>query len=336
VRRPAAGELLVAAVTTVGTLAGVELFARAFDLGGAVHAPEHAVDWSRWGPTFYVYESGPGINSDGFRDVEHALENPTDRLRVAFLGDSVTFGFLLPSESSYPALVRRKLERQGHDVGIFNFSLPGWTARQARFAYEHIAARYRPDRVVLGVCLNDVPEMRHRMREPPWLASIAYRHSHLARWVLTGRALAFRAGGDREMRQVAELFRQPEAEHVEDAWQLMLDETLALASRVDADGARFAMLVLPWRFQVAGPDAPEPIPQRVLAAFAAEHGLPYLDALPALQELGERAFIDHNHLSPRGANAVARAVVRSGILGEDLVPSPDSAPSTASGAADDS
>ena len=56
-----------------------------------------------------------------------------------------------------------------------NVGLWGWSTRQERLAYERIARRYRPDQVLLGVCLNDIPELQNNLARPPALAGRALR-----------------------------------------------------------------------------------------------------------------------------------------------------------------
>ena len=54
-----------------------------------------------------------------------------------------------------------------------NVALMGWSTRQERIAWQRIARHYRPDQVVLAVCLNDIPELFNNLSRPPrWLARL--------------------------------------------------------------------------------------------------------------------------------------------------------------------
>ena len=124
----------------------------------------------------------------------------------------------------------------------------------------------------------------------------------------------------REIRSVEQLFEQPEAESVREAWGRFFEEVRGLAAEVRKDGVALAVLVFPFRFQVQS-GAPAPIAQERIAAFCESDGLRCLDLLPALRAVGEGAFLDYDHLSTAGTRATAEALVAS-----DLLPSKPSYP----------
>lgn len=297
---------VLALAATLGALAGLETFARVFDLGGDDPIADYIASWDeRWGSQFYVFGPGPDINADGLRDVEHRVANPEARRRLVILGDSVAFGFKLGAHQSFPAVLRRLLAKRNESTEVFNVALPGWTIRQQRIAYASIARKYRPDRVLVAICLNDIPEMQNNLSKPSPLLTAVYRRSHVVRFVLGAQL--------RDIHQVGLLFRAPDAPAVQNGWRLFFDEILELRERVRGDGATLALMVLPFRLQVM-PDAPEPIPQRRIEEFSRQQGIPHLDLLPRLQKLGAAAFLDYDHLSPRGAVVVARALLASGLV----------------------
>ena len=117
----------------------------------------------------------------------------------------------------------------------------------------------------------------------------------------------------REIDSVERLFAEPDAPRVREAMDRFFDEVRALRRDVEADGATFAVIVFPFRFQVAA-DAPPPMVQQRMAAFCESERLSCLDLLPALGRLGPSAFVDYDHLSPAGASLVADTLYASGIL----------------------
>src|SRR6185503_5391297 len=118
-------------------------------------------------------------NKEGLRDREHVVEKPKGVLRVACLGDSVTLGWGIPPESAYPQQLQDRLDARGLDAEVLNIALGGWTTRQELIAYRRIARRYHPDQVILGICLNDIPEMQNNLSRPPrWLTGL-FRRSAL-------------------------------------------------------------------------------------------------------------------------------------------------------------
>jgi lysophospholipase L1-like esterase len=287
-------------------LGGLEGLCRLLELGERDRVEDYIANWEdQWQGNFYVLTVGGEINRDGLRDRDHTVENPGGVHRIAFLGDSVTFGFNLPPAYSYPAMAERLLEEQGEGVEVFNVALPGWSTRQQRIAYRRIARKYRPDHVLLGLCLNDVAEMLNNLSKPPAAVAFAYRHSNLLRALLRAR--------EREIGRVEELFLFPDSKRVRRGWELTLEEIRALAAEVREDGAKFTLLVFPFRFQVED-GAPSPLPQQRVERFSRENGIHTLDLLPALRRLGPGGFIDYDHLSSQGARLVARRLVKSGLL----------------------
>lgn len=267
-------------------------------------------DWQRmWEGDFYTVGSAAvgwppweEFNADGLRDRTHHEERPARTFRLVFLGDSVTFGDGLQPDEAFPQVLQRRLDAAGRRVEVFNVALWGWSTRQERLAYERIVRRYRPDRVVVAVCLNDIPELHNNLSRPPaWLAAL-HRRSALVRRVVD-------AAG-REIRSVEELFRRPDAPRVRQGFEAFFAELRALRARVEADGADFGLLVFPFRFQLE-PGAPEPSVQRRLAEFCRREHLACLDLLPVLAALGPPAFRDYDHLAGEGAQAVAAHLATS-------------------------
>jgi len=305
-QNPRIANLLLSIAAVAVFLAGLESLCRLLELGERDPVAFYIADWERqWQGDFYVLAAGGSINRDGLRDRDHTVENPGGVHRIAFLGDSVTFGWRLPAADSYPAMTERLLAEQGEEVEVFNIALPGWSTHQQRIAYRRIARKYRPDHVLLALCLNDVAEMLNNLSRPPRALAFAYRHSNLVRTLLRAR--------EREIGRVEELFLSPDSERVRRGWELTLGEIRGLAAELEEDGARFTLLVFPFRFQVEEGGA-SPLPQQRVARFSQETGIHHLDLLPALRSLGRVAFLDYDHLSPQGAQLVARTLVASGLL----------------------
>ena len=130
-----------------------------------------------------------------------------------------------------------------------NVGLWGWSTRQERMAYERIVRRYRPDQVLLAVCLNDIPELQNNLARPPALLAALFKGSALVRRVMNAPG--------REIQNVEQLFTDKDTPRVREAFARFFDEVRALRDEVGKDGATFALAVFPFRFQVA-PGAPRP------------------------------------------------------------------------------
>jgi HEAT repeat protein len=245
------------------------------------------------------------LNGDGFRDRWHSPEKADLEPRVVCLGDSVTFGAEIQAEEAYPQVLEARLRGVGRRVEVMNAGMPGWSTRQERIAYSRILRRYRPDRVVLGVCLNDIPELQNNLSRPPGWLGWLYRRSSFVRAVVGARG--------REIARVEELFRPGRSARNDHALGLFFEEVRALRRDVETDGARLSVVVFPFRFQVEGAP-PAPVVQRAILDHCAREGLACLDLLPTLAPLGGAAFVDYDHLSPRGVDAAVDAILHADLL----------------------
>lgn len=87
------------------------------------------------------------INSKGLRDDESPYEKPNGVFRIALLGDSRTFGFGIPIEKHYSAL----LEQYFDNVEVINLGVSGFGIDQELLFLRSEGFRYQPDLVVAYV-----------------------------------------------------------------------------------------------------------------------------------------------------------------------------------------
>ncbi|HET7293910.1 MAG TPA: HEAT repeat domain-containing protein [Vicinamibacteria bacterium] len=302
--------LLLSAGSTLFFLATAEGICRALETPpDEEHRLRGVANWEDWGGEFYTIAGGiPGqdeSNLDGLRDRPHAEGKPAGVRRVFCLGDSTTYGQHLRPEQAWPQRLQVLLDERSWTFEVFNVALPGWSARQQRIAYGRICRKYHPDQVLLAICLNDVPDLQNNLERPPRLVSWLFARSALVRRAVDPEA--------RHIRGVQEMFLAGETPRVRDGYERLFAEIRGLKGDAHADGATLAVIVLPFRFQLA-PDAPPPRPQGVLAAFCAREAIPFLDLLSAFRRAGPSAFVDEDHPSPAGAELIAANVFASGIV----------------------
>ena len=266
--RPLAVNLALSVLVSAFFVGALEGVARLLEARRPAPPPvaDYIWDWSDKMPgDFYTMKSDAvgwppwqEFNRDGLRDRTRPEEKPAGFWRVAVLGDSVTLGAEVRPYEAYPQLLEARLRAEGRRIEVMNIALWGWSTRQERIAYARIARRYHPDQVLLAVCLNDIPELQNNLTRPPrWLA-VLHGHSALVRRIVNAPA--------REIDSVERLFEQRDAPRVRQAMGRFFDEARTLRREAEADGARFGMLVFPFRFQVE-PRAPAPSVQQEIAAF---------------------------------------------------------------------
>lgn len=105
------------------------------------------------------------MNKRGFRDVEHALAKPAGTTRIAFVGDSYTFGAMVEFDRIFSTRTGDYLRRlyPGREIEILNFGMRGANVVKDLKRLEADALKYDPDVVVFGFVLNDFtnPDATH-------------------------------------------------------------------------------------------------------------------------------------------------------------------------------
>jgi lysophospholipase L1-like esterase len=99
-------------------------------------------------------------NSIGFRGPEFRPEKADGVFRIAFLGDSFTFGEGVRFGDTYPRQVETLLASAGKKVEALNFGVGGFNTRQEAALLHALVQQSSPDLLVLGYTMNDAePEL---------------------------------------------------------------------------------------------------------------------------------------------------------------------------------
>jgi lysophospholipase L1-like esterase len=115
-----------------------------------------------------VYELKPGVNvnwrgvrvvtaSDGSRriDPERKESDESGVMKIAILGDSSSFGWLVDFRDSYGEVLQRLLQQSGRQADVRNFSVPGYNSQQARVAFMRHVLPWKPHFVIVHHDFND-------------------------------------------------------------------------------------------------------------------------------------------------------------------------------------
>lgn len=99
------------------------------------------------------------VNADGYRGAMVPLIKPADTFRLAFLGDSFTFGEGVPEGKPFPAKVEEILNRADTRVGkhceVINGGVSGHNTSDEVVDLERRWLAYNPDMVIIVFYLND-------------------------------------------------------------------------------------------------------------------------------------------------------------------------------------
>jgi lysophospholipase L1-like esterase len=159
-------------------LGGLELYLRSYTTFGQLVVTERSarLGWrmlpsqGRWSREGDVRET---INAFGYRDREWAAprrgesgwEKDASVLRVAVLGQSMTYGTSVRIEDTWPRALERRLAAELERTGgprqalVMNFAVQGYTLEQMRNVLADDVLPFRPDVVLLPLHAGDILPM---------------------------------------------------------------------------------------------------------------------------------------------------------------------------------
>lgn len=109
-----------------------------------------------WGPIPYRINT----NNLGLRGSENiSIEKAPGLRRVITLGDSFTDGFFVDNQDTYPEQLQVLLRKRRHNVEVVNVAKGGASIDTELQRYRHLAKPLKADLVILGIYINDLPEM---------------------------------------------------------------------------------------------------------------------------------------------------------------------------------
>lgn len=245
-------------------------------------------------------------NAQGLRAERDYGAKPAGTRRILVVGDSFTVGDQVPYPQTYPARIESCLAGalSGAKIEVLDAGFPGYaTVNEARWIAK-FAAGFEPDLIIVGMTPNDLLEnqfpLQYVARDGALVsgtASDADRRrweDHRSWWSLPGRVerslLRQRLessptwhrlkSGSAYTHHLAYM-REPDAK-AQRLFQLAEKHLLDARRAAQAAGARFALIVIPFREQLG---ALEPgldgaaFPDH-WKAFGAAQGIPVLDLLP--------------------------------------------------------
>src|SRR5262245_16376866 len=119
----------------------------------------------------------------------HGRENDThaeNAYRVLCVGDSHTYGAMLPAVDSYPGHLQRLLdEKSPGTYAVVNLGIPGQNTTQVRNRLHGAIATYRPNLIVVWCGVNNA--WNRRDSATPWTLDGVLSHLRLYRLVRVWR-----------------------------------------------------------------------------------------------------------------------------------------------------
>lgn len=264
------------------------------------------------------YELNPGadleakgvrirVNSLGLRSPEIAAAKPADTFRVAAIGDSVTFGFNVPAEESWPSVLQTVLSEQtGRRVEVANFGVGGYSARDCAIVLEQKALALQPDLAIYAYFLND-PETEALQPLQQFFAPVQWwQHSALLRRIdeyLFDRRVREFGGGD--------AYRALNAAGGPN-WPTVLAALDSMRASSERSQVPVLVAIFPtFQNRSAWSEYPYLAIHAQVAQAAAERGFAVLDLEPVFRASGRTPIelaSDDDHPSAEGNRLAARAI----------------------------
>ena len=287
------------------------------------------------------------INADGFRDQTYTRPKSSGVFRILVLGDSLTFGYGVAQEQTYPKRMEMLMKaRLGEHVEVLNLGVGGYNPYNQAALLADVGLSYEPDLVLAQFCTNDLndPTLHFDAQTLLHLGAIpddAFPDPSARRQPATPE-LASGLGACRGLRLcaladdawLAWRATEPDAASRTAALRSLdqLDQTRArwlarwyggMNQRAADAGARFAVLVFPFRGQLGDPESDRL--QEQLTTLGERGGWPALDLLPAFRRAHsageEPLFLDIWHPTPLGYEVAADAII-GGLERRGLIPCP--------------
>jgi lysophospholipase L1-like esterase len=284
-------------------------------------------------------------NDYGFRGENFSVDKTPGVTRILCMGDSVTFGWGVNNEDTFPARLQQILRAQGASVEVLNAGIGDIGTKEKLTELPLFLRQLDPDIVVWGYYMNDSRPahgfddefMFEGAMNRFFRISLIVRNSNFLRFVyeqllriqlrwrldpgiqqrFTWGELYRSRAWENDPHQAAILLGQARydwgAAWLPEVWPAVRKDMKVLASLSRQHGFRTVLLALPVSVQAYG--ALDDRPQRSLAAIARDQKWGFLDPLPAFRQHDPRTlFFDQCHLTPKGNALVAD------LLGEALKP----------------
>lgn len=238
------------------------------------------------------------INSAGFRGPEFHFSKPKGTVRLAFLGDSFTFGEGVHDTDTFAEVTAKLLQERFADKGLrfesYNFGVGGYNTSQELFMLTWMALPTQPDAVVLCYALNDAEPPLFRVNEASQKPERRPREANIGEGLddstppqsliyrLRVAQLVWQAGIRRERgRQTEAYYRslyRPEAEGWKNSRHALRDIVGVCKSRQ----IPLLIVVFPILYKLDGQHPFQDLHQTIAREIEAI-GPPVLDLLPAFQ-----------------------------------------------------
>jgi lysophospholipase L1-like esterase len=142
----------------------------------------------KWGPIHYEVKT----NEFGFRSHEVQLPKPNDLIRIVTIGDSITDGYFVDNNSTFPYILEEILQDDtGRNIEVLNASIGGGSIDKEYTILHDVVVPLQPDIVILTFVANDISDIWSKDREDllSFELDTLNLRTQLTEWVFTKTAI---------------------------------------------------------------------------------------------------------------------------------------------------
>lgn len=247
-------------------------------------------------------------NHFGLREGERAKVKPPGTYRIVALGDSITMGWGVQQDMTYPAQLERMLNAQppkgfpqGLRYEVLNLGVGNYNTVQEVMRLRNLGLAFDPDLIMLGYFINDAEPTPKPSR------GFLIEHSYLYAFVVS-RMRLLKPGAGTYLDYYRDLYRDDQP-----GWQATQAALRDLASISRERSIPVLMFIIPEMHEL-GDRYPFAAIHRRLGQIAAEIGWPAVDLLPVFKDRKPESDF---WVSPLDAhhNAEAQGLMAKGIYG---------------------
>ena len=243
----------------------------------------------RW---FRIY---PKLNSLYCRDVEWSEHKPEGVYRIAFVGDSFTYGWgINDARDRFTDMIQRRFdERRPGPVEVMNVAWAGWDTRAELGAVHDMIQDYDVDEVVLCFVPNDLESLVPVTpgldpKNPPKSRLINTENSFLLDYIYFRAFARFTPNFQSYWDWLANGYADPNLWAKEER---LLDRIIEQCSE---NHVRLRVALLPF-IQTRGDRFDAGSIQSRVASFFAMHEVPVVDLLPTIQGKNSSELVVNSH-----------------------------------------
>lgn len=283
------------------------------------------------------------INQQGFRGDPISLEPFEGKIRIAFIGNSVTFGYDTPLDQTFPILLKAFLNQNAipPQYEIANLAVPGYDVPQElNKLKEYESCSF--DHLLVGFCFNDVTSKfefdpafggetvfeRVPNQETPWQirASLSLKNRYQLCYfgmkiieVITSK-ISRRRGPARKgsiYTLGTDILTGKETEETRRAWEMTIAELDSLHFYAEDRNLPITLLIYPYKQMYTGVQNVQSAnyPAKPLIDWVKSHNIAYLDFIQIFDKEAQATggspldyFMDDNHPNRLGHRLIAESL----------------------------